>query len=510
MTRRLESRLAAGSFASGVGFLVGAALTILQVPVLLSYWSPGEYGLWLIVLSTYALIVTLDSGYQDFVAQRITLAGVENAASVRRILGSSVRAALLIGMAELSIAGLVAWSPIADLGPLSLLAPEAGRRASLALVALTAQYFVFGSVGGILARLYASHGMYPTAAWFGAIQKVLCFVAVLWSVARGGSILEAAVAQVAAASIVGIAVYLDFGRRFPHLWPWWQAGSLREGLQDLAASLSSTLAALSEQFGSSGLLAMSGRIPGGTATSSLATLRTVGNAAIQASAVILQPAVPELGKYASRREPRKIEALIAVASLLSTTPIALALTVFGPAIPGLYRAWTAGAVRMDERLLALVVVATLVRQWLAPIVLCLTGSNLVVRLGAVSVTRTVASLGIALLALSLDGGVVAIGAALLVGEVAAAALGIILASASLADLDVRLPAQVLFLAALQVAVAALGFALGVTGVQPWLFAVPACLVLHGVIAAFQVHAVPDQVLERLRSRLALLRWPGRR
>ena len=495
---RVESRLVAGGISSAVNFAATVAITLIQVPVFLSVWSPEEYGLWLVVLATSGLIVSIDLGHADFVGQRITLAGVSDTASVRRLLGSAIRAAMFVGALELVVAACLAFTPLRQLGPVAAVVdPAAQREVSLALVILTTYYVVFGSVGALLVRLYASHGMYARSVWIGTAQRCAQFLGVMSAVLCGSSLVVTVITQVLIGAMFSSYVYIDIRRRFPALWPWIGDGSVTTGLRNLGSSVFVTVAAMLDQAGNSIMLVFSGRLPGSTATSSFGTTRTVGNTIMQASAVLLHPVVPEIGRYVSRQESRKLEDTISTASLLSTLPISIGSIVVAPLLAAGYELWTRGMIPIDRPLLATIIAAVLVRQWCSPVLLCLLGMNAVRSVASASAARVATMIAASVMALTIAPAVRTLGFCVLLAEIVGGALAVVAATRLLRDIGARIPIRMLALSGAQASVAGLCVVVCTLEVAPALLVVPACLTASAALTAWQVRVAPPEVIHRI-------------
>jgi O-antigen/teichoic acid export membrane protein len=486
--------------ASLASFIVGTATTLLQIPILLSVWSPERFGLWTIVMATYGLIVVADAGHQEYVCRRIVLAGISSTDRIRQLLGSAIRAAVLVAVLEVSIAALLAWSPLRVDGPSTLLQDAIdGRDASIALVAMVTYFATLGSVGGIMVRLYEANGNLSRSIWIGVFSRLASSAAVVTSALLGGSILTAATAHIVVGSVFAVFIFADIRLRFPQLWPWWQSGTLREGIGNLRKSLVLTAASGIEHLGSVLLLNLSGRLESPGATAAFATSRTVGNTLTQASSILLNPIVPELGRYFGRSDAPKVEATLSGATTISTIPICIGVTGIAALIPWVYESWTRNAVGFNCDLVAALIAAALVRQWQSPFAALLTASASTWSLLSVSVARFGVVLLIALVVTAGPDQLLVLGTAVLAGEVAGAATCLALGASGLRKLGGREPLA-------NIALAALGVVITVAATQrllaaeiQWYVAIPATLAGLGIILAIQVSLLPLQVQARIRA-----------
>jgi O-antigen/teichoic acid export membrane protein len=483
-----------------VSFFVGAATTLLQVPLLLSVWSPERFGLWTIIMATYGLIVVADVGHQEYVCRRIVLASRAGTDQVRSLLGSAVRAALLVGVLEIFLAVLLALSPLQSMGPSSLVQDaEERRQASIALIALVTYFAMFGSIGGVVVRLYEANGSLARATWIGIISRIATFAAVAITVLCGGSIAATATAVISVGSASTALIFVDVRQQFPHLWPWWQSGSLRDGIHIYLRSIAITAATGLEQIGSVLLLNLSGRLHTPNATASFATSRTVGNTLTQASSVLLSPIYPELGRYIGDSDGRKVELTLAGATLISTIPICIGVTAVAATLPWVYESWTRRAVGFNGELIALLIGAAMVRQWQAPIAAILSASANTSAILLVSGLRAGTMVAVAAVTAAVLGTAAGLGVAVMVGETLGAATCMTAGAAACRTLGVKVPVASLTLSAMAVTITIATLSLVLIAKAPWQHCLPLSLLMLVGVALWNIRLTPRELRERARS-----------
>jgi O-antigen/teichoic acid export membrane protein len=498
--RKIEHRLAAGSTAAFTSLVVTAASALVLTPILLSAWTPEQFGQWAVVMALYALIVSFDAGHQDLVCRRMILAGPGNTAAVRRIVGSALRAAALIGLIEVSVAICLVSTPLAQLAPNELFADGQNRGdVSICLLLLVGYFAVLGSMGGVLARAYEARGLLSRGIWIGIFARGCTFGAVALTASRGGGIVEAVLAQIAVGTTFAIVVFIDVRRRFPEIWPWWHSGSLIDGLKVLKSSVTLTAAGGSEQFAASALLTMSARVPDPTSTASLATNRTAGNTLTQSAAVILHPVTPEIGRYIAQSEHRKLEAALAGASMLSTVPICMAVLLVAPALPWAYQEWTRGALAFNGTLMWALIAAAVVRQWAAPLSAYIASAGAVRPQVVMSCSRSACTVAVAFALTSSTPDLSSLGMAVLCGECMAALLGVKMGANRLGRHEARLPVRIFLLSAAQVLASMGGLWIGLAGAAPWHIVAPISVAAVLGLVVAQCMALPPQLASRLKS-----------
>jgi hypothetical protein len=314
----------------------------------------------------------------------------------------------------------------------------------------------------------------------------------------GGSLIDVALAQIAVGTLFAIVVFVDIRRRFPALWPWWQSGTISFGLGNLSRSMALTAAHGAEQLGASALLTLCGRMRDPLATASFATQRTAANTANQASWLLVQPIIPEVGRYVSNTEPRKTEAALAITSIATSGVTCITALTIAPLMPWAYRLWTSNSLLLNGALLSALMTATIVRQWQTPMAVLLNASNAAVGQSAVSVVRTTAllSAGIGLTAFRND--VEALGISVVVAEVLAGIASALFARRVMQQANGFLPGSILAMSALQSVITCGGLSIGLLGLYPWLLITPVCAVACGVLTLIQIANLPPDGRDRLR------------
>lgn len=497
--RRLEARLAAGSFASLVSLAVGIGMAIVQVPLLLDAWGEESYGAWLLVIATYSLIVSLDIGHQNYVGNKISMLGLEDVASCTPVLGSAVRAAFILGLLEVTVALAVVSSGLFSIwmpGEQTAQNATVLMQAEVSLIVLTTFFAFFGSIGGILVRLYVAGGLYARSQWLGLAQRLAMFVALVGAATSGYSPAVSTCASVVAGCLVCLYTFYDLRKKFPAYWPWWHGGSLGRGLRQVVLALGLTAASMSEQCAAAGLLGISGSRIRAAGVATLGTLRTLANSVLQAAGVLTLPVAPDLSRFAASADHEKAKATLSALWLISTAPLCLAVTIVGPLSGTFFTWWTRGALTFSTPLFALLAWAALVRQWQSPLALLLFSANRVRAQVIISFLRT----GTLLLALAigfyLAADITVAGVAIVLSELVAAAVTVAFAAVFLREMHGQFPLGAAALAGLQVALSVFGCLCWIGADQPRQNVIAAWVVAHVAVVFLQWRNLPSDVKER--------------
>jgi len=183
---------------AGVSFALSMLQTIVQVPVLLHFWSPAEYGMWMAVVAATSLVTRLDIGHQSFVGNLFNRYWVEDQQRLKSVFASGVLCAFVIAMVEL-LAGILLFC-FGRMEWLTGPAPEGVGRDSfrIAFFAYLLFWVAQGSVGGVLAKLYQPAGLFARAQVISIYYYLAGFLALMGSAALGASIAGAMLAQIGA------------------------------------------------------------------------------------------------------------------------------------------------------------------------------------------------------------------------------------------------------------------------------------------------------------------------
>lgn len=413
--RTIESRLASASIASFASFLTLVFQSLLLVPLLLAVWTPEEYGGWVLVSAAYGLLTTMDTGLQNYVGNFLSMAGARS--RIRDLLGSGIRAACLTA-AGLAAVSLALWYTNRVPG---MSGTDIGRAPALmqSLAIQVVYWILFGSIGGVVVRLYPALGLLSRSLWFSLFQRIAMTLSLVLAAWLGAKIVGATLAWVAAGGAVTLAILVDIRRRFPEYWPWWKGGSIGEALRLIGGSCGMIGVSLLDALTLATLVTLTDRWASAAGVALFAALRTAVNAIMQGSTVVLTPIGPDLSKNAANSDGDRCSALIAGAWLIATAPIALIVTASLPTVETVFAQWTREAIAFSPDLFVSLIAGVLVRQWASPLAMLLFCTNIIRAQFWISLARCVASIAAAA-ALFPVAGLAAMGIGIFVGEVVAA------------------------------------------------------------------------------------------
>jgi O-antigen/teichoic acid export membrane protein len=405
----IQARLALASIASAASFVLTLLQSVVMVPLLLTVWSPGEYGEWVVVSSTFGMATALDTGLQNFVGNLFAMES-GNRKRIHQWLGAGIRAVAITASA-LAIVVIMYGFLLGGRGE--------GIQTYRALSILLTYWIAVGSVGGIAVRLYAAHGLQSRSLWLSVVQRLAMAVALILAAWSGGELLLGTLAFAVAGTLVGLVTLRDIHAHFPFYSPWLGAGSWGAAFRLVASASGMMVIGALDSVSFAVLVALTDAWASASAVAVFGAVRTVSSAVMQASAVILTPLAPDLSRFAAIRDGGRTSAMLASAWLIATGPIAIASTSLLPVTEAGFGHWTRGTLNFPRSLVVTLVAAVLVRQWTSPLAMLLFCTNAVRPQFIISIARCVATVGTAVVSFR-SLGVSGMGLAVLSGELIAA------------------------------------------------------------------------------------------
>jgi len=492
-----EHRAAHGAVVGIVGLLLGLAQSVVQVPLLLNFWSSQNYGLWAAITASSALLTALDAGHQNYLGNEFNRLWVSGAAEIRQVVASGFRCAFCIAAFELMLALGVCYNREAGLLLFGDIDPSATPQIASAVLVYIVFWGLNGSVGGILVRLYPPAGLYAWGQWLGIASRLTGFAALVCAVASGASLLGVMFAQVAAYSAFNLFLFSDLRRRIPGVYPWWQGGDWKTAWSNFRASIVLTFNSIIDQVANNGLVLILVHAVNPVGIAVFTTLRTVANTATQGSTVIMQPIVPDAVRYYVNREPTKLAAVFSVGWMVGNSLVCAGFLLGLPVVEFLYMQWTRHRLPFDRVLFVMLVFAVAARQWAAPAQTLLVGLNSLREQTVLVLLRVFITLVLILVLLNRFG-LAAAGVGLAAGETSGAIAAIIFARLVLRKISGSLPCRALWLSIAQLALLAAGLLCFVLsenhGALPWII-LSAIGVL--ILAVWQWIELPRGVQSRL-------------
>lgn len=305
--------------------------------MILISWGPEKYGHWIALFAAFTLLQTLDLGHQNFIANELNVLYHKSKQELQKVLSSSLQVAWLIGFIELLITVSIIFS-----GKLSVLLglDPTMFELSYSLLTLITMWFIFGSISGILIRLLVPVGKFYELQWISLIIKFIQFLVLIIIVLLKGSIFTAAISYSIVQSILTIFTLLYLKKLLPEFYPWWSNGSLKVAFNNFFKSIILTINTIVQQLSVNGLILFVSTFYQVIQVPVFTTIRTLTNTAGNFTSIIISAVNPDIVKYYSRGEDRKLFLALTTNLFISGFIVNILLVVSLFFIEPLYRIWT--------------------------------------------------------------------------------------------------------------------------------------------------------------------------
>jgi hypothetical protein len=285
MKSAIEKRTINGVLINILSFLVTFGQNILLVPIFLKYWGNDRYGLWIGLTAVYGILQTLDTGHQAFVGNEISRDYHLDFKKLKVVLASSIWMAIIIGLLEvLTVVFIICSGFLSQI--LKINQEHVFNDASIGLLILVSTWIFYGSIGGIIVKLYLPSGLYVKGMWLGILVRLSQSLTILMVLYSGGSILHTCIGVSIVQTIISCFIIWDVCNSFPSLYPFWKDGSWKIGWLNLSKSLVITGVGLMTQLQTNGIILLVSSIFGAATAPVFTTVRTLANTFIQATAII--------------------------------------------------------------------------------------------------------------------------------------------------------------------------------------------------------------------------------
>jgi len=359
----IEKRSLNSLFANIIQFTVQILQSIILVPVLLHYWGDEKYGVWLAVFSFFTLLQTFDAGHQTYVGNEFNKYFHIDKLKAKEILGSSIRACLIIGLFELIILTLII---VFNFTPSFVgITAESSKDLGVewGLISIMLVWILSGNVGGVLVRIILPLGMMSRSIYLGTILKVIQILILLLSGILRLSIFEACLYTALSSLFYSYGLFIYIRYLMPDFYPWWSGGNWKTGFLNLKRSTVLTFTNLLEQFSNSGLILVITNFLNAAFVPVFTTIRTLGNTALQGTGMILNPLYPDMVRYHATNEPKKLLNLFEVNWLVTGFVVNSAFILSLLFIEPLYTWWTKGLLKFDLALYSLIVSSVVISNF---------------------------------------------------------------------------------------------------------------------------------------------------
>jgi O-antigen/teichoic acid export membrane protein len=393
LMKSIEQRALESTVAGVILFALTFIQSIVFVPLFLRYWGSETYGVWLTMYSFIFLMRTFDAGHQAYVGNEFNKFFHTDKKYAQKVLGSSVRIALSLGLLELIIYFIILtlnqhrnWVGI----------DPAQHQVIPGIISFLVMWMLVGSVGGILVRIILPLGAYAQSLYLTIVIKLLESICIVLAL-----VFQLSITVLSISISISWFVYASFllyyiKNLMPDFYPWWKNGSWKLGFSNLIKSSALTANNFVEQFNTSGTLIAISNFVGVAKVPVFSTVRTIANVFTQASTIILNPLVPDLIKFYSTKEYDKIKDIIVTNWFIGTIFINLPLMVLTPFMPTLFNWWTNGEIEFNMGLYLTLSFSVALINYGKIFVLLITCLNELWAISVITITRFVVLIALAI------------------------------------------------------------------------------------------------------------------
>lgn len=417
----IEQRALKNTGVGMVSFLISVFQTIILVPLLLKYWGNVSYGLWLSLMAGFNLLQTLDLGHQNYVGHKLNMQYHTDIPGFRQTLGSSLLIAYILGFFEVGCCVALILTKHLDslLGISSQLVPYS--HISLGLLSMMIMWLLFGSVGGIIARIMIPAGMLYESQWLGVGVRFAQFCSVVVVALTGGGVFASCLWYAVVQSIVSVGVLWYIKVKLPNLYPWWDSARWGDGIRNLKNSLILTLNSIGQQLAGSGLVLLISTLFTAVVLPSFTTIRTITNTASSITSLFISAVFPDMIRFHSTGQYRKLSEIFNVNWFVSGICVNIGLLLILPFVASIYAIWTKRILEFDSALFLLLAVSVSYANFGGALNLYFQGINDLYAQTTVTLAR-IAVLFLVTSLFSSQFGILSVGLGCLVSEVVASVL----------------------------------------------------------------------------------------
>ena len=482
-----------GSLANWARIGVGTIVQLASVPIFLTYWTPAEYGVWLVITSLTPYLTSIDLGHQNYLAYEFIKA--KDNEKLAKLFTSSLVAGVFMGVLSVFVTACLVWTGAIS-GLLGHISPTLAKQAGIVLIAQSVVWVITGSCGGLLIRAIVRLGHYPRTAWWGVFSTVVTGAAPLIGVALHGDLLSAGLWLVGATLLVNIPLLTDFMRVWLRDGASFPAPDLKLAVRNAFMSLGVTGRDFLNQLRQQGIRLILAPVVGIAQMTAFSTTRTGANVALQGLNSIMGPFEPELLGFLRNRDQLRVETALSVTWALVVYLIAPGLVAAQIAMPWLFEAWTRGRIVLDPFLFAILSASVAVFAYAQTAATIVRGNNMVrVQLIISIVTAAVTLLGLYLMVKPF--GLRGAGLALLLAEICSCVIYQAVAADWMNKNDLKWPASLARVAALGTLSSIAAILLAGWFPQNAIAITLAFLLLHAIVSVAVFRAMPRMARDRI-------------
>ncbi|NKB20496.1 MAG: hypothetical protein GKS01_08355 [Alphaproteobacteria bacterium] len=211
----IHRRIAQGIAGKTFGTVINFGEQILLVPLFLAFWTPAQYGDWLVLLSTAGFIAILDFGLRTYFGNSLqgALSRGEHEEFLQLLRYGTFFYTILVAtgfVIALSLSYFVTWPELLNVKTLSALS-------SAHVLSLLSAYFLLTLPFGFISSIYRAYGEYAISVMVSNLTRIGLLAAIAAMLTIEASITSIALVYAVIAGVTWASVVIHQKQRYPDL-----------------------------------------------------------------------------------------------------------------------------------------------------------------------------------------------------------------------------------------------------------------------------------------------------
>ncbi len=355
-----------------IHIIVLVLYSLLLIPILLNYWDLKVYGAWIALYAFFNLIQVLEFGHATFVGNEFNRIIHTHKEKAKILLGSALRANLLIGLLELIVIYI-----IYKFGFLRYLLDSDidDKEVAIVLIILFLYRITMGSFRGIIVKILNPFGLIYKSFQYALIEKIIEFLILISAAIFGATLIQLALLWFFVKSIYSLLVLIQLKKILPEFYPWWKYGNIVIGINNLKKSLSYSASNFLDRLGNDGIVLVVSTLVGTSFLPLFSATRTIVNIGLKVSDFFLTPLIPEIINFYAKDNKTKILDIFRTYWFVTSVVLISGFTVSLFFIKDLFQFWTHDKLQFSLELFSALVVIFFIQNYSKVIIKFFTGIN---------------------------------------------------------------------------------------------------------------------------------------
>jgi len=336
---------------TGLSTALTIVFSMISVPILLRYWGEGKYSEWIILISAFTIVTSVESRFVNYVGNKINYLYHKDKNKTIRYLSSAIVGIGLIIILQLIV--VILSFKIEYLGNIFGINHKFNglNNQSIGLLILLISWGITGSYIVILHRLLPPTGLMVEGAWWAIFLRFFQFLVIIVSAFMDLSIPLAATFYAIVQAIVYILTAIYIRYKIPKLFPDIKYVDVKTGVNILIKSVPYIISNIMQQFSNSGMILLLTVISGLSVVPQYSTVKLLSSIWGNVSNILVQPILPEVIRLHANYEFRKISLLNDTYQATACNIINWGIILSYPIMGYAYRIWTSNLLILNIQLL---------------------------------------------------------------------------------------------------------------------------------------------------------------